>query len=94
MCMLARSECTFKRYYIVHDYHPSPLSPHITQHNTSQLTHHHINTMTTSPSPADDGRKNSSESSCYAYIYCYFYVFTQLYKSLQYIVLLIHLYII
>ena len=32
---------------------------------------------------ADDGRKNSSESSCYAYIYCYFYVFTQLYKSLN-----------
>ena len=32
----------------------------------------------------DDGRKNSSESSCYAYIYCYFYVFTQLYKSLKY----------
>ena len=32
---------------------------------------------------ADDGRKNSSESSCYAYIYCYFYVFTQLYKSLK-----------
>ena len=29
------------------------------------------------------GRKNSSESSCYAYIYCYFYVFTQLYKSLK-----------
>ena len=22
---------------------------------------------------ADDGRKNSSESSCYAYIYCYFF---------------------
>ena len=40
--------------------------------------------MTTSHSPADDGRKNSSESSCYAYIYCYFYVFTQLYKSLKY----------
>ena len=69
--------------YTCHDYHPSPLSPHITQHNTSQLTHHHINTMTTSHSPADDGRKNSSESSCYAYIYCYFYVFTQLYKSLK-----------
>ena len=33
---------------------------------------------------SDDGRKNSSESSCYAYIYCYFYVFTQLYKSLKY----------
>ena len=33
---------------------------------------------------ADDSRKNSSESSCYAYIYCYFYVFTQLYKSLKY----------
>ena len=32
----------------------------------------------------DDGRKNSSESSCYAYIYCNFYVFTQLYKSLKY----------
>ena len=32
----------------------------------------------------DNGRKNSSESSCYAYIYCYFYVFTQLYKSLKY----------
>ena len=32
---------------------------------------------------ADDGKKNSSESSCYAYIYCYFYVFTQLYKSLK-----------
>ena len=32
----------------------------------------------------DDGRKNSSESSCYAYIYCHFYVFTQLYKSLKY----------
>ena len=32
----------------------------------------------------NDGRKNSSESSCYAYIYCYFYVFTQLYKSLKY----------
>ena len=67
-----------------HDYHPSPLSPHITQHNASQLTHYHINTMTISHSPADDGRKNSSESSCYAYIYCYFYVFTQLYKSLKY----------
>ena len=40
--------------------------------------------MTISHSPADDGRKNSSESSCYAYIYCYFYVFTQLYKSLKY----------
>ena len=40
--------------------------------------------MTTSNSPADDGRKNSSESSYYAYIYCYFYVFTQLYKSLKY----------
>ena len=40
--------------------------------------------MTTSHSPADDGRKNSSESSCYAYIYCYFYAFTQLYKSLKY----------
>ena len=75
--------------YKYHDYHPSPLSPHITQHNTSQLTHHHINTMTTSHSPADDGRKNSSESSCYAYIYCYFYVFTQLYKSLKYYFLLI-----
>ena len=71
--------------YTYHDYHPSPLSPHITQHNASQLTHHHINTMTISHSPADDGRKNSSESSCYAYIYCYFYVFTQLYKSLKYI---------
>ena len=70
--------------YTYQDYHPSPLSPHITQHNISQLTHHHINTMTTSHSPADDGRKNSSESSCYAYIYCYFYVFTQLYKSLKY----------
>ena len=70
--------------YTYHDYHPSPLSPHITQHNASQLTHHHINTMTTSHSPADDGRKNSSESSCYAYIYCYFYVLTQLYKSLKY----------
>ena len=70
--------------YTYHDYHPSPLSPHITQHNTSQLTHHHINTMTISHSPADDGRKNSSESSCYAYIYCYFYVFTQLYKSIKY----------
>ena len=33
---------------------------------------------------ADDGRKNSSESSYYAYIYCYFYVFTQLHKSLKY----------
>ena len=32
---------------------------------------------------ADNGRKNSSESSCYAYIYCYFYVFTELYKSLN-----------
>ena len=53
-------------------------------HNTSQLTHHHINTMTISHSPADDGRKNSSESSCYIYIYCYFYMFTQLYKSLEY----------
>ena len=53
-------------------------------HNTSQLTHHHINTMTTSHSPADDSRKNSSESSCYAYIYCYFYMFTRLYKSLKY----------
>ena len=40
--------------------------------------------MTISHSPADDGRKNSSESSCYAYIYCYFYVFTQLYKSFKY----------
>ena len=70
--------------YTYHDYHPSPLSPHITQHNASQLTHHHINTMTISHSPADDGRKNSSESSCYAYIYCYFYLFTQLYKSLKY----------
>ena len=40
--------------------------------------------MTTSHSPADDGRKNSSESSCYAYIYYYFYVFTQLHKSLNY----------
>ena len=69
--------------YTYHDYHPSPLSPHITQHNTSQLTHHHINTMTISHSPADDDRKNSSESSCYTYIYCYFYVFTQLYKSLK-----------
>ena len=29
--------------------------------------------MTISHSPADDGRKNSSESSCYAYIYCYFF---------------------
>ena len=55
------------------DYHPSPFSPHITEHNASQLTHHHINTMTISHSPADDGRKNSSESSCYAYIYCYFF---------------------
>ena len=53
-------------------------------HNSYKFTHHHINTMTTSHSPADDGRKNSSESSCYAYIYCYFYVFTQLYKSLKY----------
>ena len=35
----------------------------------------------------DDGRKNSSESSCYAYIYCYFYVFTQVYKSLKYVCL-------
>ena len=34
-------------------------------------------------SSADDGRKNSSESSCYAYVYCYFYEFTQLYKSLK-----------
>ena len=40
--------------------------------------------MTISHSPADNGRKNSSESSCYAYIYCYFYVFTQLYKSLKF----------
>ena len=40
--------------------------------------------MITSHSPADDGRKNSSESSCYAYIYYYFYVFTQLHKSLNY----------
>ena len=44
---------------------------------------YHINTMTTSHSPADDGRKDSSESSCYIYIYCYFYVFTQLFKSLE-----------
>ena len=41
--------------------------------------------MAISHLPADDGRKNSSESSCYAYIYCYSYVFTQLYKSLKYI---------
>ena len=40
--------------------------------------------MITSHSPADDGRKNSSESSCHAYIYYYFYVFTQLHKSLNY----------
>ena len=53
-------------------------------HVTSQLTHHHIYTMTTSHSPADDGRKNSSESSCYILFYCYFYVFTHLYKSLEY----------
>ena len=42
-------------------------------HNTSQLisqfTHHHINTITTSHSPADDGRNNSSESSCYIYFF-------------------------
>ena len=36
---------------------PSPLSPHITQYNASQLTHHHINTMTISHSPADDGKR-------------------------------------
>ena len=64
----------------------SQLTHHASQltHHASQLTHHHINTMTISHSSADDGRKNSSESSCYAYIYCYFYVFTQLYKSLKY----------
>ena len=55
------------------------------------LTHHHINTMTTSHSPADDGRKNSSENSCYAYIYCYFYVFTQLYKSLKYYYVVVYI---
>ena len=44
--------------------------------------------MTILHSPADDGRKNSSESSCYAYIYCYFYVFTQLYKSLKHYILI------
>ena len=79
--------------YTYHDYHPSSVSPHITQQNTSQLTHHHINTMTSSHSPADDGRKNSTESSFYAYIYCYFYVFTQLYKSLKYciqVLLILH----
>ena len=42
-----------------------------------------VHGKTTRGSVADDGRKNSSENSCYAYIYCYFYVFTQLYRCLK-----------
>ena len=74
-------------YYMQHIYTSSPISSLTSYYSTQYIsTHpHHINTMTTSHSPADDGRKNSSESSCYANIYCYFYVFTQLYKSLKYI---------
>ena len=42
--------------YKYHDYHHSPLTSYYSTryHNTSPLTHHHINTMTTSRSPADD----------------------------------------
>ena len=42
--------------YKYHDYHPSPLTSYYSTryHNTSPLTPLHINTMTTSHSPADD----------------------------------------
>ena len=43
------------------------LSQYISTHFS--VHHHHLNTMTTSHSPADDGRNNSSESSYYVYLY-------------------------
>ena len=63
---------TSSRFHITHHI-TSHITHHNTSHPTSQFTHHHINTMTTSHSPADDGRNISSESSCYILFY---YVFT------------------
>ena len=41
------------RFHITHHI-TSHITHHNTSHPTSQFTHHHINTMTTSHSPADD----------------------------------------
>ena len=53
----------------IYDYHPSPL--YLVLLNTMHLNSPTIKNMSISHSPADDGITNSSESSCYAYIYIF-----------------------